>query len=156
VGRSFRKPSPKRFAKRPAWCGIVPACRLWTTVKSNQRQRAYQIAKIIQPLPSRAELSNHHHTPSPRRAKWPLAAYDMDVPKSNAGVGARCGRSPPKRSVFPVVLKGRSCRHKTEAAGLSAETSRTQRSQAAAQEIAGPPTFLVEEMITGHKSRRST
>jgi len=139
---------PEAIAKRLLGAGIVPLCDFGTTCEAISAARIpnSQDHQPLLPAPSLATTTTT--TVTEGDAKLALAAYDMDVPKSNAGVGRADVVDRAEKIGFPVVLKGEGVAHKTEAGAVKLNLADAAQVRAAAQEMQ-TSTFLVEEMITG-------
>ncbi|WP_448329639.1 acetate--CoA ligase family protein [Sulfitobacter sp. M13] len=139
---------PEAIAKRLLGAGIVPLCDFGTTCEAISAARIpnSQDHQPLLPAPSLATTTTT--TVTEGDAKLALAAYGMDVPKSNAGVGRADVVDRAEKIGFPVVLKGEGVAHKTEAGAVKLNLADAAQVRAAAQEMQ-TSTFLVEEMITG-------
>ena len=139
---------PEAIAKRLLGAGIVPLCDFGTTCEAISAARIpnSQDHQPLLPAPSLATTTTT--TVTEGDAKLALAAYGMDVPKSNAGVGRADVVDRAEKIGFPVVLKGEGVAHKTEAGAVKLNLADAAQVRAAAQEMQAS-TFLVEEMITG-------
>ena len=137
---------PEAIAKRLLGAGIVPLCDFGTTCEAISAARIpnSQDHQPLLPAPSFAATTSV----TEGDAKLALAAYGMDVPKSNAGVGRADVVDRAEKIGFPVVLKGEGVAHKTEAGAVKLNLADAAQVRAAAQEMQ-TSTFLVEEMITG-------
>ncbi|MEJ6709060.1 MAG: acetate--CoA ligase family protein [Amylibacter sp.] len=133
-------------ANRLAKLGVIPMLGLSETIEAVEAAASFthpEAAPILLPTPS-----SDPQTLSEAEAKNTLANHGLRVPKSTQAISPTAAAKAAEKIGFPIVLKGESIAHKSEAGAVALNLTTAQTVTDAATAMP-TDTFLVEEMLAG-------